>query len=555
MAAKLTRRNFIKTTLVAAGAVALEACANAPTATPVPPEPTATPVPQATAAPPTATPALDPYSLDNIKQLPGAPLKAKGWSWPFTNPVADAKSFSDMIAIQELQKRTGLTYDWTHAPGWEGEQLNLIFASGDLPDFFCGLDASTCVQRGTEGALAPLEELIAAYGPNFTKVLKDYPDMAGQLYAPDGHIYTLPRLSLDKRLWAFTGFIIRQDWLDEIGAKPPETVEDLYTVLKEFKAKDANRYPLGAYEAALIWQWGIGMNTYANDGHFHVENGKVGFGPADPRWADAMAYLNKLFTEGLIEPTVITGAAETATDQVLKNMTTDVSGFMFGSWGSHMNPFQKKMTHGQLVGMAPPAGPNGWRDVLGCGSYFGWGGAISAASKLKNEMMAFWDNVYGPAGNWLINFGIKGDTYDLDAKGTPVFTQKVQDKAASMKMSLMEWEWTYLCPNWLGPMILEYDSWAPGLSDEGKKANALITPYVGQHKLPQLFLSTDENEVIKAKMPDIGTLVTENYAKFLTGSRPLGEIKDFVADLKTAGIDDVLAAYQSRYDFVLSKMK
>ena len=59
--------------------------------------------------------------------------------------------------------------------------------------------------------------------------------------APDGNIYALPNITMSIpnsypfRMW------INKVWLDNIGAKIPDTTEEFRSVLRDFKTKDPNQ--------------------------------------------------------------------------------------------------------------------------------------------------------------------------------------------------------------------------------------------------------------------------------------------------------------------------
>ena len=46
---------------------------------------------------------------------------------------------------------------------------------------------------------------------------------------------------------------------------------------------------------------------------------------------------------------------------------------------------------------------------------------------------------------------------------------------------------------------------------------------------------------------DIQRMIDEETAKFITGTRPMGEWDDFVASLKKIGIDNLYAEYTTQY--------
>ncbi|MBQ8406410.1 MAG: hypothetical protein IJY38_00685, partial [Clostridia bacterium] len=102
-------------------------------------------------------------------------------------------------------------------------------------------------------------------------------------------------------------------WLLEIGAVDgqgnpalPTTVQGLYEILKEFKrvkCSDENAYPLvicGSTELFnLLSIFGLDFSQYFVQAD---ENGTVVFGPQTDKFYNALNWLNKFYTEGLINP-------------------------------------------------------------------------------------------------------------------------------------------------------------------------------------------------------------------------------------------------------------
>ncbi|MNC33072.1 Lipoprotein LipO precursor [compost metagenome] len=74
--------------------------------------------------------------------------------------------------------------------------------------------------------------------------LKDYPNIEKAIdplvktnTSIDGKIYGIART----RNVARVGLLIRQDWLDSLGLKMPQTMDEIYTVAKAFTEKDPDK--------------------------------------------------------------------------------------------------------------------------------------------------------------------------------------------------------------------------------------------------------------------------------------------------------------------------
>ena len=126
--------------------------------------------------------------------------------------------------------------------------------------------------------------------------------------APDGNIYTLPRVDLsdtgrmDFKQW------INKDWLDTLGLEMPTTLEELKDVLIAFRDGDPNgngekdEIPMGIRQPSSIYQLGgaFGLQYQMRDTYNLDENGKLHNWLCDDAFKEYLIYMNDLYTEGLI---------------------------------------------------------------------------------------------------------------------------------------------------------------------------------------------------------------------------------------------------------------
>jgi putative aldouronate transport system substrate-binding protein len=244
----------------------------------------------------------------------------------------------------EYEKMTNVKIEWNLVPsdGWKDKRA-IVFASGDLPDVVAGMDGSNLtptdeLQYASQGLILPLAKLIEDETLNFKKILAENPMDRKLIAQDDGDIYSFPFLSVCYHCNFSQKMFINKTWIDNLGLKMPTTTEEFYNVLKAFKEQDANKNGDPNDEIPLIGQadngWHIDWDgflmcafTYSDpDTRMAVENGKLVFTPITDKYKEGLAYLNKLYSEGLIAPESFTNDNATNTKLNVASYPTAVIG-------------------------------------------------------------------------------------------------------------------------------------------------------------------------------------------------------------------------------------
>src|SRR5690606_37822367 len=135
------------------------------------------------------------------------------------------------------------------------------------------------------GLLIPLDELIENHTVYMKQYFADSPDVLKQYTAPDGHIYTLPKifftLPLESEKYNHYAYLIRKDWLDQLGLDVPSTMDELRDTLTAFRDQDpsgtGNTIPWSPANldnlASLGWMYGL--HLFVNQGFYPDDNGKI----------------------------------------------------------------------------------------------------------------------------------------------------------------------------------------------------------------------------------------------------------------------------------------
>lgn len=260
-------------------------------------------------------------------------------------------------------------------------KVNAMISSGDLPDVFMlpgGNFTSSLLQLygSNQKLFIPLNDIIDKYCPETQRVFKEYPDAKTVATLPDGKIYSLPNVNDcfhckagDDRAWIY------KPWLDKLGLKMPETLDEFEEVLKAFKSKDPNGNgqhdeiaftyaPSTSSTPTTFDQFIMGSFLY-NPGHPWLvlnDQGKVDVVFNKDGWREGLKYLNKLYKQGLIPKQTFTWTNE----QVLRlgNAKTPVLGAVRGYyWASFMDIVEtdKNPRYLDYVTIPTLKGPNGFR--------------------------------------------------------------------------------------------------------------------------------------------------------------------------------------------------
>lgn len=148
----------------------------------------------------------------------------------------------------------------------------------------------------------------------------------------------------------------------------------------------------------------------------------------------------------------------------------------------------------------------------------------------------------------LYNFGKEKESYEM-IDGFPTFTELITNNPDGLTKTQALNMYTHCA--YLGPAEFderffkqqyEFDAQKDAIdvwADTNAK-NHMLVLYNGQ--------TTAEKSEEARLMVDINTNIKENVVKFIMGIRPLSEYDSFVEEIKTMGIEKVIAIKQNAYD-------
>jgi putative aldouronate transport system substrate-binding protein len=473
------------------------------------------------------------------------------------------KDWGQTTSMQQLEKMTGVHIDFVHPSiGQEAQAFNLMIASGDLPDLIQEREGSLYYPGGADkaiqdGVYLDLTDLIDKHAPNYKKWLSKNETIAKMTMTDSGKRWGMFHLTDDAEP-AWTGFVVRKDWLDELGLKPPVTLDDWYAVLKAFKEKKGVPAPLLVYNTGvpaynhIISAFDIG-GVYDKGRAFYQVKGKVQFGPIQSAYKEYLALMHKWYKEGLLDPDFMgrtDGAFEILAPTNL--VATDRAGMFATIWGRTANAYVvrndvKDNPNFYLLPIAAPKRKAGQQIHFNYPSYE-VRAAVAITKKCKDPVAAIkWlDQMYTTEGANAINYGAEGDTFTL-VDGKPVYTDKIIKPAGMTAAQALQ----RYC-RWDGPGVMDYKRmWQLyRASGQGEMLKALDVwkqddiSYV----LPPISLTQEEATENSNIMPDIITYVNEMTVKFIIGGEPLSGFDSFVAKIKGMKIDRAMQIQQAALD-------
>ncbi|MFB9276639.1 extracellular solute-binding protein [Cohnella cellulosilytica] len=220
-----------------------------------------------------------------------------------------------------FEELTNVHVDWSFAPPQEAqEKLNLALTSGDLPDVIVGFGVSTSQQMvyGQQGIFLKLNDLIDTYGVETKRLFEKYPEVRQAITAPDGSIYSLSGIDRNPHTLAPQKMWIYEPWLKKLNLEMPTTTDEFENVLKAFKTMDPNgnskndEIPMsGGVQDMMTNVDSFLMNSFVlnkltSNKLLLDENGKIDASFIADGYKEGLAYLHRLYAEGLIDSEAFT---------------------------------------------------------------------------------------------------------------------------------------------------------------------------------------------------------------------------------------------------------
>lgn len=484
-------------------------------------------------------------------------------------PGAGMAEWKDMAVFQSMVDKTNIEFSFTTPPMADfATKLNLAFASGDLPDVLFGTDANNLtpemeMQYGEQGILIPLEELIEENMPNFHKILEENPEIRKSITTPSGHIYTLPFIPRGSTsIWPRWPLWYNGEWLDALGVKElPKTTDEFYDLLVRFRDEDPNgngkkdEIPFTDEKMdSRLWLLGAFGLT---DRTIEEIDGTVVYAPITENYKEFLIYMNKLYSEKLIDQEVYSQSGE---QKKAKGQNNQLG--VFPDWYSMFttgktekeainDPMFFPLTSDINKERIAPASTR-----LGRATF-----AITSKNPSPEASLRWVDYFYTPEGSDFLNVGPEGALWEYaendQGERVRVFTEGVdidntEDSRSKVtpdygipvpKMSFPGSEKTYT------PIIANANDKVDTSFNDfiEEQTNEKIEPFA-KVTFPLLYLTTEESEKVRDIATDLKAYVEQMEAKFITGLEPIENWDKYVETIEGMDVATYVEVYQGAYD-------
>lgn len=462
----------------------------------------------------------------------------------------------DELVFQAIKKFTGIQFKPVPVPLADfNDKLSTLLASNQLPDLVDCRGAKTVYKYGPQGAFVNLTPYIdSGKMPDFKSMLEKYPPAMALSKAPDGNIYGGPRIyDMDFRM--DETWVARVDILTKNNITMPKTFDELYNMLKQLKTIYPDSTPYTS-------RWGIsnamdGVCRFMNTSmtmFVNPETNKIEFGPSNPAYKDALAFIAKCYKDGLLDKDFLTISDEQWTEKF-------ATGKSFVSYDYPQAGDEIIQSNGNQLEAGwdfrtidQPAYNGKVYGAWVLKGYYGFTKAIASTSKYTDRLVNYINWTYSDEGINALLFGLEGDTYTKDSSGAVKLAADIKyagnPTGTRTNLGLND-QYIFSVLNIAGRDMYEV---APG-SQAAKSYETVRT-----HKLyaEPTFMPTISNDADNQKYTDlttpINTYIEEASTKVITGDIALSDWDSVVmAKVNSMGLSDALTMINKAYTEMLGK--
>lgn len=345
------------------------------------------------------------------------------------------------------------------------------------------------------------------------------------------------------------GYIYRQDIFEKHNLEFPTTQEEFYNTLVKLKELYPDSYPFvmrsmtGNMQGLESWcyTWGANhqlMGYYNTIMKFDHNAKTYFFAQVSEPMREAVAFLNKLLDEGLLHPSTL---------------TLDTAGWTeaFASETSFITYDKADRIPALTTGADLEATPD---YALTCGAPIAMGSQGVAAS-LKpaatgysflvsnvmeeedlNNVLKYVDWLYSDEGILVTNWGIEGESYDIDANGNKVYKEDFVYAGSGLGVcSICGYR------DFDAYVAAQTENIQNALAITGETATIIADPVLKYNEEEQEYLDTYYKALYDASLAEL--------QKFILGQRDTEtDWEAFTNEMKALKMDEIIKIHQDAYN-------
>ncbi len=506
------------------------------------------------------------------------------------NDAARTVEVKDLAMVQRWKEDTGIEFDWqVIAADGAAEKLSLTLTAGDeLPDafwnFIGGLSGQYAVQYAEQDVFIPTQDLINEYCPTLVQILEDNPQYQKEIVTPDGNMYGFPYIEQMKGLVMTSGpLLINQNWLDQVGMDLPTTVDEFTDILYAFKEAgdlngngEADEIPaltmfgpeeidqFGSYNMFYRFTGCFGQadsycyGNYLAD-HLAVIDGKITFTGMNESIRKTADYFHQLYADGLLNVNCFESTSTTNyTNSEL--IQTEAKAGVVGVW-TDMQITDNNVRH-EYVAVPQLTGEDGglsgfplnYSEMQDTSDT-----CITTECKFPEVIACFVEYLISdPSLSVQSNWGAVGYNYYEDENGMLCFNLDENGDIIPVDPYTSFGDMRTNTTPARGSMIVldeYYDTVCQYTYDavnllEFQKVNGKEEQLSRGTNVPKLLMTVEENQRLNQIQPVISDIVDRYVATSVQNGTDDASWDQYLADLKAAGVDELVQIFQTAYDRV-----
>ncbi len=486
------------------------------------------------------------------------------WTTCYTPQWLPEDGFNGIRTWMEMEEYTGVHIEYdVVASDSRSQQFGVLLASDDLDDI---IDQGWYMYSGTyddaleEGYFAdlyPYREYMPNYMYETWSRSQSNPDVMPLVFYHDTHIVTLWGMVIDPV--PSMGYVLRQDWLDEMGlgsSRDVTTFDKLHDVLVAMKTNysiDQEIYPYFIYNCVettpgfAFCGYNTAVYTTAMS-YMRVVDGEVQFCGTTEDDRAVMTMLNSWYNEGLISPNFgsyapgadindghknnLVGAYPQTPGSIAQDEATSVDP------DTRWEPIPRtKLYEGQILEYGNKRTETHY-------------GSANLNAKCENlELLASWMDwwfsdfgaeftSWGPEG-WMWNYNEDGDKqiedWVLNHDAGMMWIMIMNANNNLLEFCLHDIRRSYAFPEGKRTLAM-YDCW-------------IMDDYGGHYDWPSnVTFTSEQTDEANSITSDMNTFFAENYGLFITGDKPMSDWDKYIEDLNTFGYARLQEIYQEAYN-------
>lgn len=454
------------------------------------------------------------------------------------NQAKEGIDYNDNYVVKALEEASGIDLVMETSLSNATDELQkkiMMCASKEAPDAFVTYyNSGEYYELATQGLLRPLDEYLTdEYLANYLKYVDgDFLDK----FRVDGVLYGLPDY-VEQACNPTSGILVRKDLFDQMGIEVPVTLDDFYAMLVKAKEMWPDKIPFGTTEGNYNFMQ-ISFNchgTTCDDG-----NGGRVYNYTTEGYRDFLTFMNKLYTEGLIETEYATMTSGQKNEKIINDGYFSQLTWWAGPCVNYQNVFNT-VEGCEFFFIPYPVTKDGAKGTVVSKTLATHMVMIpTTTSDEKAKLAIEYLNFYASDFALRVSlYGVEGENYTLkDETATGWYIPDAVEQTLAENLAV---GWRILYDWFTTPAHFEaraeikhYDVYYNALMAVGAVGDMLNV-----NVEPHAIYAKSEDYADIYNMTGCADYVSEQQPLFISGARPLNEWDDFQKELIDRGLEDL----------------